>query len=154
MLSSHWQPPTSSIVSLKDCIRANLAHVVGQPSPRGTERLNKPHQSKLIIVSFIFSVGNDTIITHKSGHSSETLIKPLHTLLLGHLKPGLIVRLQQVHSEGLVGRHLSSGASAGAAGSLQPLSQAGALVVGGVGGVEGVTILQLIPQSLIGRRLQ
>ena len=49
---------------------------------------------------------------------------------------------------------LATPSAASAAGTPQPLYQGGALLVGGIGGVQGATILQLIPQRLIGRSLQ
>ena len=54
----------------------------------------------------------------------------------------------------LGGRRLGAVPAAAAAGPLQPLAEGRALVVGGVGGVEGRALLQLIPQTLVGRRLQ
>ena len=77
MLSSHWQSPTSSIVSPINCTCANLIHVVCQPSP-GKRKAKQASSIQINHCIVYLLQGNDTIIARKSRHSSETLTITLH----------------------------------------------------------------------------
>ena len=144
MLSSHWQSPTSSIVSPINCTCANLIHVVCQPSP-GKRKAKQASSIQINHCIVYLLQGNDTIIARKSRHSSETLTITLHHVAGPVTEPDL--KSGQSNSVGgVVGGASATTSATGAAGTTQPLPQGGALVVGVVGGVQGASILQLIPQ--------
>ena len=103
-------------------------------------------------MSFIFSEGNDTVIAHKSGHSSETLTQLLHSLLWHFCriygpatKTGNRRILWAASTSGVV-------TEAGAAVHPELLTEAGGLVAaGGEGGTaEAVLHVHHIIHQLVG----